>query len=323
MATTLENLAAPPHEIELEEQAVAEYEARFRSHVQIWGELLEENLDRLRRGSFSLHWMETDEANWPVKVKPSSRGLTYTDMNRPKAYGEIPEHTEWRNFAPRGSVREPHADRMPTIDAYTRCRPLPRRVIASASALVPPQSIRAARNGEVARCTTIPASRTAASRPAPLAGSPTIRRASPGSGASGRRVSTVTSCPSASSSGISARPRTPRPPVTVTVAITAPPFNSPSVAPPPGAAGLRTSPQAPGGPGALVHLRPGVLVHPPGAWITATGTPQMRATGPVNRTSTELAYLPGAGPACWPAPASKPGLAEGLRCRLQALASIR
>ncbi len=119
MATTLENLAAPPHEIELEEQAVAEYEARFRSHAQIWGELLEENLDRLRRGSFSLHWMETDEANWPVKVKPSSRGLTYTDMNRPKAYGEIPEHTEWRNFAPRGSVREPHADRMPTIDAYT------------------------------------------------------------------------------------------------------------------------------------------------------------------------------------------------------------
>jgi hypothetical protein len=63
-----------------------------------------------------------------------------------------------------------------------------------------------------------------------------------GSGASGRRVSTVTSCPSASSSGISARPRTPRPPVTVAVAITAPPFNSPPVAPPPGAAGLRTSP---------------------------------------------------------------------------------
>ncbi|MEW6473459.1 MAG: ferritin-like domain-containing protein [Actinomycetota bacterium] len=118
MANALETMAAPPTEVGLEEEALAEYEARFRSHYQVWGELLEENLERLGRGSYSLHWMDTEQANWGVKVKPSSRGLTYMDMNRPKAYGEIPESTRWRNFAPRGAVRDPYLDRMPVIDAY-------------------------------------------------------------------------------------------------------------------------------------------------------------------------------------------------------------
>ena len=48
--------------------------------------------------------------------------------------------------------------------------------------------------------------------------------------------------------------------------------------------------------GVLTHLHAGVLVHPAGVWIAATGTPQRRAAGPFNQTSTELACLPEGGP---------------------------
>lgn len=39
-------------------------------------------------------------------------------MNRSKAYGTIPEKTEFRNFAPRGSVRDKYADKLPIIEEY-------------------------------------------------------------------------------------------------------------------------------------------------------------------------------------------------------------
>lgn len=118
MTEMLTQMQALPSETPLEDEALAAYEKKFREDNTIWAELLQENLDRLGRGSFSLHWMNTDKANWGVRARPSSRGLTYTDINRPPAYGTLPEHTTWRNFAPRGSVREPYVDQMPTIDAY-------------------------------------------------------------------------------------------------------------------------------------------------------------------------------------------------------------
>lgn len=117
-ANTLATMAPPTPEASIDEAALAEYEAKFRGHYQIWGTLLEENLERLGKGSFSLHWTDTSKAHWGTRARPSSRGLTSVDINRPKAYGTIPEHTDQRNFAPRGSIREPYADRMPTIEAY-------------------------------------------------------------------------------------------------------------------------------------------------------------------------------------------------------------
>jgi hypothetical protein len=98
---------------------VAAYVKKFAIEEPTWRELLEENIDRIQRGSFSLHWMDTRGSGWGTKVKPSSRGLLMTDINRPKIYGEIPERANWLNFAPRGSVRDPYRHRMPTIAAYS------------------------------------------------------------------------------------------------------------------------------------------------------------------------------------------------------------
>ena len=45
----------------------------------------------MKKGTYSLHWMNTDKANWGRRAKPSSRGLTYTDINNVPGYGAIPE----------------------------------------------------------------------------------------------------------------------------------------------------------------------------------------------------------------------------------------
>ncbi len=123
--TSVENIVgdlAPLPTDAMSDPAIAtdtrEYIHRYRNVHQQWGELLQKNLDRLDRGSFDLGWMDLEGSNWGTKVKPSSRGLTYTDMNRSKAYGTIPEVTEFRNFAPRGSVRDRYADQLPVIDEY-------------------------------------------------------------------------------------------------------------------------------------------------------------------------------------------------------------
>jgi len=103
----------------LTEAQLAHYEASYRKDYQAWAEVLGENIERIRRGSFSLHWLKTDGGNWGKRAKPSSRGLTYTDINRVRGYGDIPEHADWFNFAPRGSIREPYRARMPIVDDYT------------------------------------------------------------------------------------------------------------------------------------------------------------------------------------------------------------
>ena len=103
----------------LSEEGLARYEATFRKNYQEWAELLGRNHARLHSGSYSLHWLDTEGAAWGRRAKPSSRGLTYTDINHVKGYGEPPETATWLNFTPRGAVRDPYAAEMPTIDDYT------------------------------------------------------------------------------------------------------------------------------------------------------------------------------------------------------------
>lgn len=119
MSNPIENLTAPPAMEGLSEEGLAAYLEKFNRDRQIWGELLNRNVERIRKGSYSLHWMNTEGSGWGTQVKASSRGLLMSDINRPKFYGQVPETATWRNFAPRGSVREPYAEKMPTIDEYT------------------------------------------------------------------------------------------------------------------------------------------------------------------------------------------------------------
>ena len=119
MTNTLENIdPSSLFQVEDNNGALESYITSFESYREIWGELLTDNLDRLRRGSPSLHWMNTEGSNWGTKVKASSRGLTMTDINRPAVYGNVPAYATWKNFSPRGSVREPYAETMPSIEGY-------------------------------------------------------------------------------------------------------------------------------------------------------------------------------------------------------------
>jgi len=103
----------------LTEEGLERYESSFREQYQQWAQLLARNAERLARGSYSLHWLDTDGANWGKRAKPSSRGLTYTDVNQVRGYGEQPVRADWLNFAPRGSVRERYRAEMPVVDEYT------------------------------------------------------------------------------------------------------------------------------------------------------------------------------------------------------------
>ncbi|GBE68235.1 hypothetical protein H7H69_22655 [Mycobacterium heckeshornense] len=60
MTETLTRMEPLPSDIPLEDEALAAYEKKFREDNTTWAELLQENLDRLGRGSFSLHWMDTE-----------------------------------------------------------------------------------------------------------------------------------------------------------------------------------------------------------------------------------------------------------------------
>jgi len=103
----------------LHEEGVARYEEAFRHHYAEWAAILQRNAERLARGQYSLHWLDTEKARWGRRAKPSSRGLTYGDVNQVPGYGELPALADWKNFAPRGSVREPYRHEMPVVDDYT------------------------------------------------------------------------------------------------------------------------------------------------------------------------------------------------------------
>lgn len=109
----------PPAGTVLDEAALAHYETAFGQNYRTWTEILQRNRERLRRGKYSLHWLNTDGSRWGERrAKPSSRGLTYPDVSRLPEIGDLPTEALWLNFAPRGSIREPYAAEMPTIDEY-------------------------------------------------------------------------------------------------------------------------------------------------------------------------------------------------------------
>lgn len=112
-------LAAMPPVPTADDEALARYQATFRDQHRQWLEILARNSERLGRGQYSLHWLDTEKANWGRRAKPSSRGLTYTDINNVKGYGDVPETALWQNFTARGSVREPYRAEMPVLDDYT------------------------------------------------------------------------------------------------------------------------------------------------------------------------------------------------------------
>ena len=119
MATPIEQLrplpgAAPRHEPEL-----ARYEESFRRHNTRWAEILQRNAARLASGRYSLHWLNTDGANWGRRARPSSRGLTYTDVNQVPGYGDVPQVATHLDFTPRGSLRDPYLAEMPVVADYT------------------------------------------------------------------------------------------------------------------------------------------------------------------------------------------------------------
>ncbi len=117
-ATDPTDLSPLPSDQVIPSEGLESYERAFGEKMTTWAEILQENHQRLQAGSFSLHWMETEKANWGQRSKPSSRGLTYSDTNNVKSYGEIPEQATALNFAPRGSVRDPSMEKFPTISAY-------------------------------------------------------------------------------------------------------------------------------------------------------------------------------------------------------------
>ncbi len=119
MSVRVQDMSPLPLVANLDDEGLAQYEATYTSRFKIWSEVLERNVANIHRGSYSLHWMNTDKANWGKRAKPSSRGMTYTDINRIRGYGEVPDKAEWFNFAPRGSVREPYRHEMPVIEEYT------------------------------------------------------------------------------------------------------------------------------------------------------------------------------------------------------------
>ena len=82
----VENLKPLNQPYLMDEAQLAEYEASYRNDYHAWAQVLSENVERIRRGSYSLHWLNTDGGNWGKRAKPSSRGLTYTDINRVRGY---------------------------------------------------------------------------------------------------------------------------------------------------------------------------------------------------------------------------------------------
>ena len=113
MKPSLPLSVAPDHE-----DALAAYEAEFLRNDTTWSTILQANAERMGRGEYSLHWLQTDGIEWGRRVKPSSRGLTYTDINHSPNAGSPPALATWLNFAPRGSIREPYRNQMPVVESY-------------------------------------------------------------------------------------------------------------------------------------------------------------------------------------------------------------
>ena len=99
--------------------ALAGYRERFQRRDTKWAEILQRNAARLAAGQYSLHWLDTDGARWGRRARPSSRGLTYTDVNQVPGYGDVPEIATHLDFTPRGAVRDRYLAEMPVVADYT------------------------------------------------------------------------------------------------------------------------------------------------------------------------------------------------------------
>ncbi len=108
-----------PVALPLNEEGLAFYEKKYQRDYNQWTEILQRNVERMSRGSLSLEWMNTDGSAWGKRAKPSSRGLTYSDVNKLPTSGEMPATATWMNFTPRGSIRDRYREEMPVIDDYT------------------------------------------------------------------------------------------------------------------------------------------------------------------------------------------------------------
>ena len=117
-ADVINQIKPLPSEDKLHDEQLSAYETAFTQHRTLWQEILEENAARMNAGSYSLHWMETDGIKWGRKIKPSSRGMTYQDINKSPNTGEVPTMATWKNFTPRGGIREPYKDRFPEVKDY-------------------------------------------------------------------------------------------------------------------------------------------------------------------------------------------------------------
>lgn len=117
-AGVIDDIKSLPSEDKLHEEQLSAYETAFTEHKTLWQEILEENAARMNAGTYSLHWMETDGIKWGRKIKPSSRGMTYQDINKSPNSGEVPTMATWKNFTPRGAIREPYRDRFPVVEDY-------------------------------------------------------------------------------------------------------------------------------------------------------------------------------------------------------------
>ena len=67
----VDSLRPLPASASMNEEAVARYETEFKQHATQWQEILERNAERMKKGSYSLHWMDTDKAAWGRRAKPS------------------------------------------------------------------------------------------------------------------------------------------------------------------------------------------------------------------------------------------------------------
>jgi hypothetical protein len=119
MAMPIERLRPLPSEVPASDRGLASYEESFRRQNAKWAEILQRNAARLAAGSYSLHWLDTDGAHWGRRARPSSRGLTFTDVNQIPGYGDVPAVATSLDFTPRGAVRDPYRPDMPTVPEYT------------------------------------------------------------------------------------------------------------------------------------------------------------------------------------------------------------
>lgn len=92
--------------------------SEFYRTTDMWQQILDHNMERLRAGSLDLSWLKVDDKHWGSRAKPGAHGLTMADINRNPTYGTVPEETDVKCFAPRGSMRDEVLHKMPSLDAY-------------------------------------------------------------------------------------------------------------------------------------------------------------------------------------------------------------